>query len=36
VYAAGLLTVEGTALFEALREPWALEIARRHGFLDLE
>lgn len=34
VYAAGLITVEGAALFEALREPWALAIARRHGFLD--
>jgi molybdate transport system substrate-binding protein len=36
VYAAGLLTAEGAALFEALREPWALAIARRYGFLDLE
>ncbi|HET8760922.1 MAG TPA: molybdate ABC transporter substrate-binding protein [Nitrospiria bacterium] len=36
VYAAGLLTVEGAALFEALREPWAMAIARRHGFLDPE
>jgi molybdate transport system substrate-binding protein len=36
VYAAGLLTVEGTALFTALREPWALAIAHRYGFLNLE
>jgi molybdate transport system substrate-binding protein len=36
VYAAGLLTAEGTALFEALREPWALTIARRYGFVNFE
>lgn len=36
VYAAGLLTAEGAALFETLREPWVLAIARRHGFVDFE
>jgi len=36
VYAAGLLTADGNAFFEALREPWARAIARRHGFLVLE
>jgi molybdate transport system substrate-binding protein len=36
VYAAGLLTNEGRGVFDALHEPWALAIARRHGFLDLE
>jgi molybdate transport system substrate-binding protein len=35
-YAAGLLTVEGTALFETLREPWALAIAHRYGFVNFE
>ena len=32
VYPAGLLKESGRAFFEALREPWALEIARRSGF----
>ncbi|MFZ5861348.1 MAG: molybdate ABC transporter substrate-binding protein [Nitrospirota bacterium] len=36
VYAAGLLTTEGQGVFDALREPWALAIARRHGFLEFE
>lgn len=34
LYAVGLLRSEGKALFEALREPWALEIAKKHGFAD--
>lgn len=33
VYAAGLLRPEGKAFFQALREEWALEIVRRHGFV---
>jgi molybdate transport system substrate-binding protein len=36
VYAAGLLTTEGQGVFDALQEPWALAIARRHGFLEFE
>jgi molybdate transport system substrate-binding protein len=32
VYPAGLLKESGRAFFEALKEPWALEIARRSGF----
>lgn len=35
VYPAGLLTERGRALFDALREPWALEIGRRSGFVVL-
>ncbi|HEY3227383.1 MAG TPA: molybdate ABC transporter substrate-binding protein [Planctomycetota bacterium] len=35
VYPAGLVTERGKAFFDALREPWALEIARRHGFTPL-
>jgi molybdate transport system substrate-binding protein len=34
LYAAGLLSEEGRAFYRALREPWALEIARRHGFIE--
>jgi molybdate transport system substrate-binding protein len=34
VYTAGLLRPAGRGLFEALRAPWALEIARRQGFTD--
>jgi molybdate transport system substrate-binding protein len=33
VYTAALLTPAGRELYEALREPWALAIARRRGFL---
>lgn len=36
VYSAGLLKPGGRALYDALREAWALEIARRHGFSDLK
>jgi molybdate transport system substrate-binding protein len=36
VYAAGLLTAEGAALFKTLREPWALAIAHRYGFVNLK
>jgi len=35
LYSAGLLTKEGKAFYDALREPWAKEIARRRGFVDL-
>lgn len=33
VYAAGLLDHAGGRFFDALREPWAKEIVRRHGFV---
>ncbi|HKS17384.1 MAG TPA: molybdate ABC transporter substrate-binding protein [Planctomycetota bacterium] len=33
VYPAGLLQEGGRAFFDALRESWALEIARRQGFI---
>ncbi len=32
LYSAGLLTPAGKPFFDALREPWTLESARRHGF----
>ncbi len=32
VLGAALLAPRAKGLFDALREPWALEIARRHGF----
>jgi len=32
VYSIGLLTPAGKALGDALREPWALDLARQHGF----
>jgi molybdate transport system substrate-binding protein len=35
LYSAGLLTPSGKLLFDALREPWAKEIATRHGFADV-
>lgn len=35
LYSAGLLTKEGKAFMVVLREPWAKEIARRRGFVDL-
>jgi len=35
LYAAGQLTPAGKSLYEALREPWAREIAVRHGFAEL-
>ena len=35
-YSAGLLKEAGRGLWEALQEPWALEIARRRGFLLLQ
>ena len=35
VYSAGLVRPEGKALFEALREPWVLDILHRYGFVDL-
>lgn len=35
VYAAGLLSERGRALFDALGEPWVREIAARRGFLVL-
>jgi molybdate transport system substrate-binding protein len=34
LYSTGLLTPAGKALYDALREAWALEIAVRHGFLE--
>jgi len=34
LYTAALLTPEGAPLFEALREPWAIELAKRRGFAD--
>jgi molybdate transport system substrate-binding protein len=36
LYSAGLLTPRGKALFDALREPWVLEVMRRHGFVDIK
>ena len=36
ICSAGLLTEGGRALFASLREPWALEIARRYGFTGME
>lgn len=33
VYVAALLTERGRPFFEALRKPWAGELARRHGFV---
>lgn len=32
LYSIGLLTPAGKALSDALREPWALDLARTHGF----
>ncbi len=32
LYSIGLLTPAGKALGDALREPWALDLARQHGF----
>jgi molybdate transport system substrate-binding protein len=34
LYSTGLLTPAGKALYDALREPWAREIAIRHGFME--
>ncbi|MGH7151711.1 MAG: molybdate ABC transporter substrate-binding protein [Planctomycetota bacterium] len=34
LYSVGLLRAEGKALFEVFREPWALEVARKHGFVE--
>jgi molybdate transport system substrate-binding protein len=36
IYPAGLLTERGRAFFNALREPWAFDIARRRGFRTLQ
>jgi molybdate transport system substrate-binding protein len=36
VYPAGLLTDRGRAFFDALREPWALDLARLSGFIVLK
>ncbi len=36
LYSVALLRPEGRALFEALREPWAMEIAKRHGFVEVK
>ncbi len=36
VYAVGLLTPAGKAFFDALREPWAKEIAIRQGFAEIK
>ena len=33
VYSAGLLTPAGRALFDELRQPWAMEIAEGRGFI---
>jgi molybdate transport system substrate-binding protein len=35
VYTIALLREEGRAFFDALQAPWAVEIARRHGFAAL-
>jgi molybdate transport system substrate-binding protein len=35
VYTAALVRDEGRAFFDALLEPWAVEIAQRHGFTAL-
>jgi len=34
-YAAGLLTPAGRAFYAALQEPWARDIAVRHGFTEI-
>ncbi len=36
LYSAGLLTPEGEGFFDALQEPWALDIAHRRGFSGVE
>lgn len=36
LYSAGLMTAAGKAFFDAMREPWAKEIALRRGFVDLK
>lgn len=36
LYSVGLLKPGGKELFEALREPWAREIAKKHGFAELK
>jgi len=36
LYSVGLLTEEARSLYAAFQEPWALEIARRHGFVDIK
>jgi molybdate transport system substrate-binding protein len=36
LYVAGLLSPAGKGYFQALQAPWAKEIARRHGFVDLK
>jgi len=35
LYSAGLLTKDGKAFTDALKDPWAKEIARKRGFADL-
>lgn len=34
-YSVGLLRPEGKALFDALKEPRSLEVAKKHGFLEM-
>lgn len=36
LYSAGLLNESGRAIFDAMREAWAIDIARKHGFQKLE
>jgi molybdate transport system substrate-binding protein len=36
LYSVGLLTPAGKAFFDALREPWAKEVAIRQGFADIQ
>ncbi|MBI4566212.1 MAG: molybdate ABC transporter substrate-binding protein [Planctomycetes bacterium] len=36
VYSVGLLGPAGRAFFNALREPWAVAVGRRHGFAELD
>lgn len=36
LYSVGLLKPDGKELFDALREPWAREMAKKRGFADLK
>ncbi|HXX93017.1 MAG TPA: molybdate ABC transporter substrate-binding protein [Planctomycetota bacterium] len=35
LYVAGLLTRKGQGFYQALKEPWVRNLARRYGFIDL-
>jgi molybdate transport system substrate-binding protein len=34
LYSVGLLEAKGKSFFDALREPWALDVARKYGFIE--